>query len=65
MGVKFLDFNNDGQSDLYVTDMHSDMLYEQGYAGEKRKSQAPFSLRRLFKKISAVMLSIEEPPPPR
>lgn len=26
MGVKFFDFDNDGRMDLYITDMHSDMM---------------------------------------
>ncbi len=29
MGVKFLDYNNDGRMDLFVTDMHSDMTEQQ------------------------------------
>lgn len=40
MGVKVIDYNNDGLMDLYVTDMHSDMWEadERIYAGqEKRK----------------------------
>ncbi len=26
MGIKFFDYNNDGRQDLYLTDMHSDMV---------------------------------------
>ena len=33
MGVKFFDFNRDGQMDLFVTDMHSDMTSRQIAAG--------------------------------
>lgn len=46
MGAKFFDFNNDGQLDLFVTDMHSDMTDGQGAAAfdfslapEKSKSE--------------------------
>jgi enediyne biosynthesis protein E4 len=28
MGVKFFDYDNDGRMDLYITDMHSDMMVE-------------------------------------
>jgi enediyne biosynthesis protein E4 len=28
MGIKFFDYDNDGRMDLYVTDMHSDMMVE-------------------------------------
>jgi enediyne biosynthesis protein E4 len=38
MGVKFFDFNNDGLSDLFITDMHSDMLYGRFWQEEKEKS---------------------------
>jgi enediyne biosynthesis protein E4 len=37
MGVKFFDFDNDGRMDLYVTDMHSDMMQEQDPAHEQDK----------------------------
>ena len=48
MGIKFFDFNQDGQVDLYITDMHSDMTDGQvrstktdfQSASEKRKSEA-------------------------
>ncbi|MCA9177622.1 MAG: VCBS repeat-containing protein, partial [Planctomycetales bacterium] len=48
MGVKSLDFNNDGWFDLFVTDMHSDMSENVGPEAEKRKSNmqwAPEFLR--------------------
>ncbi len=38
MGVKFFDFNNDGRSDLYITDMHSDMTEAQTGFGKKQFS---------------------------
>jgi hypothetical protein len=28
MGIKFFDYDNDGRMDLYITDMHSDMMME-------------------------------------
>lgn len=37
MGVKFFDFDNDGRMDLYVTDMHSDMMQAQDPAHEQEK----------------------------
>jgi len=47
MGIKFFDFNQDGNQDLYVTDMHSDMTKPQTEKGlnfrldlEKGKSEA-------------------------
>ena len=39
MGLKFFDFNQDGQLDLYVTDMHSDMT---GLQTKLSKSKADF-----------------------
>lgn len=39
MGLKFFDFNQDGQLDLYVTDMHSDMT---GIQTKLSKSKADF-----------------------
>jgi enediyne biosynthesis protein E4 len=45
MGLKFFDFDNDGRMDLFLTDMHSDMMQEQDPAHEKEKimSHAPES----------------------
>ena len=40
MGVKVFDFDNDGQMDIFVTDMHSDMAEDIGPADEKLKSAA-------------------------
>ena len=39
MGVKFFDFDNDGQMDLLLTDMHSDMSEEIETPREKLKSR--------------------------
>ncbi|WP_397569777.1 FG-GAP-like repeat-containing protein [Schlesneria sp. T3-172] len=39
MGVKVFDFDNDGQLDIYITDMHSDMSQQVGPDREKEKSQ--------------------------
>jgi enediyne biosynthesis protein E4 len=42
MGVKFFDYDNDGQMDLYVTDMHSDMMADDLMPDhEKEKLQVP------------------------
>ncbi len=38
MGVKFFDYDNDGRMDLFVTDMHSDMVQEVGPPLEKAKA---------------------------
>ena len=38
MGVKVFDFDNDGNSDIYVTDMHSDMSKPTDRSMEKQKS---------------------------
>jgi hypothetical protein len=37
MGLKFFDFDNDGRMDLFITDMHSDMMEEQRPFQEKEK----------------------------
>jgi hypothetical protein len=37
MGLKFFDFDNDGRMDLFITDMHSDMMQEQSPEHEKEK----------------------------
>ncbi len=37
MGVKFFDYDNDGRMDLFVTDMHSDMMQELAPDHEKEK----------------------------
>jgi hypothetical protein len=38
MGGAFFDYNNDGRLDLMLTDMHSDMSYDQAPTDEKLKS---------------------------
>ena len=38
MGIQIFDFDNDGNQDIYVTDMHSDMSEEVGPNREKLKS---------------------------
>jgi hypothetical protein len=37
MGLKFFDYDNDGGMDLFITDMHSDMMQEQSPEHEKEK----------------------------
>jgi len=39
MGIKVFDYNNDGDMDIYITDMHSDMSIEVGPDGEKLKAK--------------------------
>jgi enediyne biosynthesis protein E4 len=44
MGVKFFDYDNDGRMDLYITDMHSDMVVDNlspEHEKEKLQSQPP------------------------
>jgi enediyne biosynthesis protein E4 len=40
MGLKFLDFDNDGRPDLFITDMHSDMFGDVEPEREKQKDSA-------------------------
>jgi enediyne biosynthesis protein E4 len=40
MGLKFLDFDNDGRPDLFITDMHSDMFADVEPEREKQKDSA-------------------------
>jgi hypothetical protein len=39
MGIKVIDFNNDGHLDVFITDMHSDMSQVVSPDQERRKSQ--------------------------
>jgi hypothetical protein len=43
MGIKFFDYDNDGRSDLFVTDMHSDMSEVIDPDREKLKSRMQWS----------------------
>lgn len=47
MGVKAMDFENDGRLDLFVTDMHSDMSVEIGPEAEKKKADIQWPPRFL------------------
>ncbi|MFN8006657.1 MAG: VCBS repeat-containing protein [Terriglobia bacterium] len=38
MGVKFFDYDNDGRIDLFLTDMHSDMMGDRNPDEEKQKT---------------------------
>jgi enediyne biosynthesis protein E4 len=40
MGIKFLDYDNDGRMDLFLTDMHSDMMGNRNPDEEKLKTPA-------------------------
>jgi hypothetical protein len=39
MGIKFFDYDNDGRMDLYVTDMHSDMMAGLEVAPQREKEK--------------------------
>jgi hypothetical protein len=39
MGIKFFDYDNDGLTDLLITDMHSDMSHDIDLVDEKKKSE--------------------------
>jgi enediyne biosynthesis protein E4 len=43
MGLKFFDYDNDGRTDLFIVDMHSDMSQEPGPENEKLKSTITWS----------------------
>ena len=43
MGVKAFDYDNDGDFDLFVSDMHSDMSDEVGPGDEKKKADIKYS----------------------
>ena len=47
MGIKFFDFDNDGDLDLLLTDMHSDMSQEVGPSEETKKSEILWSDEQL------------------
>jgi hypothetical protein len=47
MGIGAFDFDNDGDMDVMVTDMHSDMSEEVGPESEKLKSRMPWDERFL------------------
>jgi hypothetical protein len=47
MGIKFFDYDNDGDFDLLITDMHSDMSQEVSPEEENRKSEMLWSEAQL------------------
>ncbi|HEV8240930.1 MAG TPA: CRTAC1 family protein [Thermoanaerobaculia bacterium] len=47
MGVKALDYDDDGRVDLMLTDMHSDMSMEVGVADEKKKANMQWTEQML------------------
>jgi enediyne biosynthesis protein E4 len=47
MGVKFFDYDNDGRMDLFITDMHSDMMADISPLQEKEKVTTPAPPRML------------------
>jgi len=50
MGVKFFDFDNDGRLDLYLTDMHSDMV-ENVVPGKEGEKSSVESARQAYTDI--------------
>jgi hypothetical protein len=47
MGIKSFDWNNDGQMDIYITDMHSDMSIDVAPDAEHRKSDMQWNEKHL------------------
>ena len=47
MGVKVFDYNRDGKLDLYVTDMHTDMVHDLGPNEEKSKMRKNLPINAL------------------
>ena len=43
MGIQVFDWDNDGEMDIYVTDMHSDMSQGVDWRAEKEKSEVTYS----------------------
>ena len=48
MGIKFFDYDNDGRMDLFVTDMHSDMMSDASPDEEKNKAPHPMDEKLLM-----------------
>ena len=55
VGIKFFDFNNDGLSDLFITDMHSDMTDDISYEDYRREK-----LKSVMKWNNSVLVGSEK-----
>ncbi|KAF0244817.1 MAG: ASPIC/UnbV domain-containing [Planctomycetota bacterium] len=59
MGIKVFDFNGDGNLDIYVTDMHTDMAPPNGMSPDKEKDKIPANLMfpKAFLKTDALLVA--------
>ena len=50
MGIKVFDFDNDGQQEIFITDMHSDMVSNDNLIGKDEKGKFPLKVPESFLK---------------